>query len=757
MSLREKNPVYKYFVESYDTKEKIRKFECTTCHKFVKWTGSPQNLVNHLNNKHKKEYKEFEVANVARKRKSADPPNITQTKRPAVDQPQIQLTQLWGREKVMHQKMAKAFAMNGLSIRLTECPHFREFIQAAQGFSLPSRITLRKEMVESHSHLKGKIISVLKQNNSPVSIVLDGWTNVNKVKVTNLLLVSQGVAYYWKSICNSNSKNDSSWLYSALKPQFDEVLEEGIPIVSYVADNENLMGAVHNKLLVDYPFLIRIPCAAHSIQLAVRKILTHPSFKFIVEEVIELINLFINNKAQRLLLINAQPESSRLCLIRPCDTRWSYTLYAIQRLLKLRNFVDTALRQGKQHSKGPGFWGRLKDLAIILKPFAQATDVIQKDSATLFDVGQQFKFLEDHAGTLHTFHSDIELQIKQCLKYEWDKHINEKATIATAILSGVVDFKKSYEPEKVMEAQDYIIDWGVIYLTYYEFSYAEDVKTILTNQLLEFISRTKRFQNFDERINCTKKNTSDASSEFSLGSPVHVWHYFRQGAAELSRVAVAFLSICASEAPAERSFSIQDRIHSKTRNRSKDDLVEAQVFVKFNTMALENKDRAQTDLIEIKQHTDCEPVSLTFLKRMEQEEQEEEEEDEGKEAEEQEEEEEEERKEEEEKEGQEEIDEEKQEEEESEIDDIDDSILDDEEPIPPKTNIATEQDVKSFLLNYMKENKLPKPFKIYGDRENHLADAIAKANPRITHSLTSIKKIIKSMATEQPSNQIDTM
>jgi hypothetical protein len=41
----------------------------------------------------------------------------------------------------------------------------------------------------------------------PVTLALDGWTNVNHHKVTNLVLLNQGRAYFWSSVQNDSRHN----------------------------------------------------------------------------------------------------------------------------------------------------------------------------------------------------------------------------------------------------------------------------------------------------------------------------------------------------------------------------------------------------------------------------------------------------------------------------------------------------------------------------------------------------------------------
>ena len=245
----------------------------------IKWTGTPQNLANHLE-MHSPLFKQYsvELTNSKHNKRKADAEpesSIISVKRPELQchKPSTILSMFNASKNSnikVQDSMALTFIMNGISVRVADSKYFSQLVDLLRTeklAALPDRRVLRTAMIRQHSVLKEKVITHLKGNNSPTSLLLDGWTNVNKVKITNLLLVSRGVAYYWCSISNKDSKNNAEWLYQAIKTEIELILEHGIAIVSYVADNEAVMTATHNKLVIDYPFLIRIPCAAHTIQL----------------------------------------------------------------------------------------------------------------------------------------------------------------------------------------------------------------------------------------------------------------------------------------------------------------------------------------------------------------------------------------------------------------------------------------------------------------------------------------------------------
>lgn len=459
---------------------------------------------------------------------------------------------------------------------------FTRTAKAGHALHLPTRNTLRKLVTVKHAAMKNELVKIIKELRTPVSLVLDGWTDVNHNKVTNVLLVARGQSFYWCSINNKSERNTAVWLAAALQPVIRGVEAHGIAVVSFVADNEEVMSKTHRLLEPEFGALLRIPCAAHTIQLIVKKIMLASPFRELTQEYIDMLNLFSSNKQLRLALENTQPSSNTARrLIRPCDTRWSYTLVSIDRSIKLQHYIGAAQCMLEQTPKSAHFWQQLAEIAAILRPFAAATDVLQRDNAVLWDVADQFAMLVDHAVKIEATHPIIGAMIQRCIHAEWaSQHVHTAATAACGFLSRKPGHDKLITREDNIKAQQFIIQWGSKYLNHYQpFAFADgDIRDILDVQIVEFSSNIGPIFgaiNFHKRL-------------ATLG-PLVAWNSMLNAAPELAHVAVALVGVCASEAAVERSFSLQDRIHSKTRNRSGADLVEAQMFIKFNSPLLHSE------------------------------------------------------------------------------------------------------------------------------------------------------------------------
>jgi hypothetical protein len=199
---------------------------------------------------------------------------------------------------------AIAWATCRLSRRLLDNPHFLAWLLAWRQSSamLPSGKKLRAVIATTSDGMRKDLLERLRNSSTPLGVAIDGWTNVRHDKITNILLISNGVAFYWCSIVNSRERNTAPWLHGQMKRRLCDLLAAGIRFASFVADNEATMGALFDLLLVDFPFLVRVPCAAHTIQLIVKNSMESERWAKVREEFDDIIKGFVKNKETRLEL-----------------------------------------------------------------------------------------------------------------------------------------------------------------------------------------------------------------------------------------------------------------------------------------------------------------------------------------------------------------------------------------------------------------------------------------------------------------------
>jgi len=309
-------------------------------------------------------------------------------------------------------------------------------------------------------------------------------------------------------------------------------------------------------------------------------------------------------------------------------------------LLELKKYINMVVPQEDS------LWNSLSLVASLLTPFQIATEVVQSDSATLYDVYNQFVSLATHIGSMDEEHPfcSIKADALKAIKHHWNKNINKSAVITCAALSFDNSHKALFSGKDISEALKWFLKFGVSYVKYYGMSESDneqDIETILMTQWSDFLSCSGIFteiEEYKERFypkqasehsgnnNAGSNNTAADNSTSGKNNTTSsvgggkkyvrwdarvLWKLYLNSAHELSSCALALLSVTASEAAVERSFSMQDIVHSKRRNRLLDASVQDEMFIKFNHRALDQKPDITGSVVELTE--DFESADLTSI------------------------------------------------------------------------------------------------------------------------------------------------
>ena len=481
--------------------------------------------------------------------------------------------------------LASLFAHCSWAHRIVELPQLLDVASALRSSTcrLPSRAQLRVAQLKLAESLRTRVVRQLRNfcRSSPLTIAIDGWTNVNTAKVTNVVILCGGEAYYWCSIVNSSHHNTATWLRDPLVKVMNDIRAEGLIFAALVADNERVNFALWEQLLEPFPFLIRSPCVAHLIQLCVLKALQLPG---IVETLTQMDELLVKFRPKKFRLqlkeVQIAAKKKPYNLLRPCETRWSSQLYAADRLYQLKSFVDLVIEQP------PLFWVNIQQIIEFLKPFQLATDVMQTDCSTLYDTYSQFMALLTHIRGLrstslfYTARDDIATIIINM----WEKHINLHAIVCCAILSFDSSVDVQFTVMQIHAAEQWFFGFAAKYAQYWTLGSTNDYEALRREVKLEWANFKARaaetnFCSLSSDIHDFRLEHGDDQRGFD---PRPVWNMHLNHAPVLAHAAVALLSVAASEAAVERTFSAQGDVHSKRRNRLADKTVEAEMFIKFN-------------------------------------------------------------------------------------------------------------------------------------------------------------------------------
>jgi hypothetical protein len=283
-----------------------------------------------------------------------------------------------------------------------------------------------------------------------------------------------------------------------------------------------------------------------------------------------------------------------LSLRRPNDTRWSSSLLAAERILQLKPFIiKVATRYCKkiiEEDEKKNLWNKLHVLTNMLDPFRKATDVLQSDSSTLYTVYLEFaKVLL----TIQKFPVDIVQvdvkAVKEIIISYWKKHININAVIMSAKLSFDSCYEHifdSHDESVLTKSKDWFMDFGVKYLMYYrkqnDTRTRDEIYLKLMKQYGDLLLMSPPFSKYSKFINNIKEGIKSKETESQVDA-MQLWGFVGDEVPELAQCAIAILTLPASEAAVERSFSQQGTVHRPVRNRMSSKLIECEMRIKFNS------------------------------------------------------------------------------------------------------------------------------------------------------------------------------
>jgi hypothetical protein len=507
--------------------------------------------------------------------------------------------------------MATFLARHAIPHRAVCSHEFKELAGAIRGN--PYGFNYYPQMLREHTSGRAAAVRLsveqkLLGNMQYITVAIDGWTNTRGEKVTNVVLLCQGFAWYWTSIPNLVAKDSAEWLTSKLIPILRSLRSKGMKLVAVVSDNASTMIKVRSELCKEHS-MINVPCGAHTLQLAVKAIFKINYFKQQVVEWINYINIYRSNRELRVEVNNKSSHK----LVYPNDTRWNSVYDALKRLnllaLTLREVANnldqvnyrTQLRP-YNITRSPDQWAALSDILVILEPFAVATDKIQRNSATLITVHNAFNQINNVVSSWQNtkpfayapFNTiNWREEINTILHNQWSKHINKTAVYLVKYFA--------FDPKRLSFASE--VEEG-------------SVKNMLAVMIQRTVGATvgstpnsRDSAADDSEENSTEDKCSDEELvyrqwvDFILNSAVwtpqptdnsndslrQYWmqRITRPHTSHLAYVAWAMLGIAPSEAAVERSFSQQKHIHTAVRNRLSSDSVEDAMMIRMNLPLLD--------------------------------------------------------------------------------------------------------------------------------------------------------------------------
>jgi len=543
-----------------------------------------------------------------------------------------------------HNLLIRFFSNNGIPHSFLENNDFIAVISAAQKFTsiaqiFPQRKAYRSLVLARGNEIFTATLSKLASRvGSPpqfVTLAIDGWTGQKfGSKNTNTIALCKGESYLlWSDKNDDDFDSAETYLFPLLAKQIAFLLKTNVIISSLTTDNASNMIQLGTRLYQipeQGKAILHISCSAHTIQLMIEKIVDLKPVATYIQEALKLIDAFTTaeGKKYRLLIRKYQLNNeikAPLKLIMYNQTRWLSRLLALERLCTLKSAIQfISLNGGADERKTLSvarldiWWNKLSTAIIpFLTTFQKAMNVVQSDSSTLFDLNV----------TLNTINQSI---VKcnfsdsiGCAKSTEDKFIQDSKSIVDSYVNSYISSTdhhaftavsiltdsnfpppavssnqvKQQFKHKTKEATNWISEWGADFISFYKKYFPHincDNKNDVTGEIIKQLTMFEgSIQDFDDKsmhkdlmIKSRKNNEQKSEKEVDWKL---FWTKYYQVCPHLSIIALCLLSVGISEACVERSFSIQKLTHSDSRNRMKEDIVEAEMRIRFNKLNMNDQ------------------------------------------------------------------------------------------------------------------------------------------------------------------------
>ncbi|XP_030940040.1 uncharacterized protein LOC115964964 [Quercus lobata] len=253
--------------------------------------------------------------------------------------------------------IARTFYSAGLPFHFAKNPYWIEMIKFAAnnnlaGYVPPGYNKLRTTLLQKEKAHIEKLLRAIKDTwkEKGLSIVSDGWTDVQKRPLINFMATSQKGPIFIKSIDGTKEYKDKHFIADLFLKVVGEVGPQHV--VQIITDNASVMKAAGSIVEAEYPHIFWSPCVVHTLNLALKNICA-PKYSLQnenaynecnwiaqVSDEATFIRIFITNHSMRLAIFNSY---SPLKLLAVAETRFASIIIMLKRLFQvkqnLRNMV----------------------------------------------------------------------------------------------------------------------------------------------------------------------------------------------------------------------------------------------------------------------------------------------------------------------------------------------------------------------------------------------------------------------------------
>jgi len=305
-----------------------------------------------------------------------------------------------------------------IPFRFTESLTFRAFAESLRPGSsryLPAPTQVRGKLLQKEANAANENMEENLRNKVTngvlVGIVVDSWTNVKKENVEAVCLVLGDESFLYDSFCLGSAHHGvavAKFWTEILDDVTNTLLEQigmiehssSIPISYFLSDNAGQCARARCILARCQSNIKFLCCWAHQINLMVRAVLDLGEFKQVLNQACKAANTILASSSKWYLRLkdkcNEMYGKAAPCTIQSIgETRWNSTQSCFTSMLRIRGACEVFVATYKNNKGFPKelliwsnefFWANMVEAELLIRPFCDASHVMQRSSNTMAHV-----------------------------------------------------------------------------------------------------------------------------------------------------------------------------------------------------------------------------------------------------------------------------------------------------------------------------------------------------------------------------------
>ncbi|KAL3510122.1 hypothetical protein ACH5RR_029523 [Cinchona calisaya] len=184
-------------------------------------------------------------------------------------------------QDIYNKLCARMFYASAIPFNFIRCPYFRKYSQFLAnsklcGYNPPTYDRLRTTLLyQEKTHIYSKLQRIRDTwTKKEVSICSDGWTDIQRKPLINIMVASEGGAMFVASTNESGHTNDAKYVANVFMKAIEKVGSNNV--VQITTDNVSNYKAVGGIIEQKYPHIFWTPCVVHSLNLALKRMCEPP-------------------------------------------------------------------------------------------------------------------------------------------------------------------------------------------------------------------------------------------------------------------------------------------------------------------------------------------------------------------------------------------------------------------------------------------------------------------------------------------------